>query len=134
MPSIIKERFDKDITDSIIDFLNKNIGQKLVFEDIVKLTNISRTNLKKIFKEKTGMGVMAYFNKLKIEQAKVFIRENNYNFSQIAEILGYDTIHYFSKQFKKLANMTPSEYAKSVKVYFPSPAEGETSRTPITSQ
>jgi AraC-like DNA-binding protein len=117
-PSIIKERLDDDITDDIIDFLNKNIGQRLVFDDIIKLTNMSRTNLKKVFKEKIGMGVMAYFNKLKIEQAKIFIRENNYNFSQIGTILGYDTIHYFSKQFKKLTNMTPSEYAKSVKVYY----------------
>ena len=59
---------------------------------------------------------MQYFNYLKIERAKMLIREDNYNFTQIANILAYDSIHYFSKQFKKIAKMTPSEYASSVKI------------------
>ena len=37
------------------------------------------------------------------------------NFTQISETLGYSSIHYFSRQFKKLTNMTPSEYASSIK-------------------
>ena len=37
------------------------------------------------------------------------------NFTQIAEHLGYTSIHYFSRQFKKVVGMTPSEYASSIK-------------------
>ena len=51
----------------------------------------------------------------KIEAAKELIRTNHMNFTQISAHLGYTSIHYFSRQFKKIVGMTPSEYASSVK-------------------
>lgn len=117
--SVLKERMDNDIAEDVIEFLNENIGNPLTFNDVLRYSKTSSTGLKILFKEKTGMGVMQYFNQLKIERAKMLIREDNYNFTQIAGILGYDSIHYFSKQFKKIAQMTPSEYASSVKLVLP---------------
>lgn len=58
---------------------------------------------------------MEYFRKLKIDKAKTMIREEEYNITQIANILGYNSIHYFSKQFKGITDMSPTEYARSVK-------------------
>ena len=43
------------------------------------------------------------------------IRENNLNFTQIAAILQYSTVHHFSRQFKDKFGITTSEYAKSVR-------------------
>jgi YesN/AraC family two-component response regulator len=43
------------------------------------------------------------------------MRERHMNFTGIADYLGYKSIHYFSRQFKKITNMTPSEYVASVK-------------------
>ena len=78
--------------------------------------NISPTRLKTVFKNKTGMGVVQYFRKMKMTRAKLFIRENDYNFTQSALLLGYDSIHSFSRQFKAVEGMSPREYAKSVKL------------------
>ena len=52
---------------------------------------------------------------MKIDMAKQLIRTEQMNFTQISEKLGYSSIHYFSRQFKKLTGMTPSEYASSIK-------------------
>ena len=52
---------------------------------------------------------------MKIETAKQLIRNEQMNFTQIAETLGYSSIHYFSRQFRKLTGMSPSEYASSIK-------------------
>ena len=43
------------------------------------------------------------------------IREDQYNFTQIADAIGFSSVHYFSRQFKKITGMTPSEYASSIK-------------------
>ena len=51
---------------------------------------------------------------MKIELAKSYLRENNYNVTQISEILGFSSIHYFSRQFKKKVGMSPIEYSNSV--------------------
>ena len=48
--------------------------------------------------------------------AEEMIRQGSHNFTEIAALLGYNSIHYFSRHFKKVTGMTPSEYASSVKV------------------
>lgn len=116
LSSSVKERSDADLMLRIQGYLNENVCKTLTFEDVCRFSQLSRTNLKVLFKEKTGAGVMEYFKKLKIEEAKRMIREGEYNFTEIAYKLGYSSIHYFSRHFKKVTNMTPSEYACSVKV------------------
>lgn len=59
---------------------------------------------------------MEYFGAMKIEAAQRMIREGACNFTEIAALLGYSSIHYFSRHFKKVTGMTPSEYASSVKM------------------
>ncbi|MBO7208665.1 MAG: helix-turn-helix domain-containing protein [Clostridia bacterium] len=103
----------KDMVYDITEFLKINLGRKIVFDDVVNYVHASRTTIKNAFSKETGMGVMKYYTLLKIEKAKQYIDEGNYNMSQIANLLGYDSIHYFSKQFKTITTFTPTEYAKS---------------------
>ncbi len=116
LSSSVKERSDSDLMQKIILFLEENILNPLTFDDVCKFSKLGRTNLKVLFKEKTGMGVMEYFRNLKIEEAKKMIREGEYNFTEIANKLGYSSIHYFSRHFKKSTGMTPSQYTCSVKI------------------
>lgn len=114
--SSIKEFASEDKVRIVMNFLKENINNKLTLEDICKSTLLSRSSLQKLFKETIQMSVMEYFKQLKIEEAKVLIREGNHNFTGIATILGYNSIHYFSRTFKNTTGMTLSEYASSVKV------------------
>ena len=56
-----------------------------------------------------------YFSSMKIETAKQLIRDNHLNFTEISDRLGYTSVHYFSRQFKKLTGKTPSESATSIR-------------------
>ena len=64
----------------------------------------------------TQMGISPgeYIRRVKLEESKCLIREGRMNFSKIAELLHYSSIHHFSRQFKDKFGMTPSEYAKSI--------------------
>ena len=114
--SAVKERSDEDMVKKIIAYLRDRLYENIRFEDVRQFSNLSRTNLKVLFKDKTGMSVMEFFRNIKVEEAKKMIREEHYNFTEISKKLGYDSIHYFSRQFKKITGMSPSEYASSVKV------------------
>jgi len=59
---------------------------------------------------------MEYYKITKLEKAKELIRQGDYTFTQIASVLNYSSIHYFSKIFKKYIEMTPTEYSISVKL------------------
>lgn len=106
---------DNEIFSRITDYLENNIGEHLTIEQICRSNLIGRSQLQKIFHERCKMGVIEYFSHLKIDAAKELIRTERMNFTQISEQLGYTSIHYFSRRFKKETGMTPSEYASSIK-------------------
>lgn len=97
---------EHDIINSIIQYMKVNIGENYPFEEICKTFLIGKTHRKIMFKSMTGFGVMSYFRMLKMEEAKRMIGEGRYNFTQISELLGYESLHYFSRCFKKHENMS----------------------------
>ncbi len=105
---------EEETVKSVISYLEENIGKEVHFNEIVKKAGLSSTGLKNLFKSYTGMGVMQYFSCLKIKKAKILLKEGEFNATQIAGILGYDSIHYFSRQFKKIEGISPTEYYKSI--------------------
>mgnify|MGYP003304597809 CR=1 FL=1 len=108
----VKIKKNNALLAQITDFLSENVEKKLTFEDILKHFNLSASVVKKIFREQMGCGIMDYFVRLKIDKAKELIREENYTFTEIAEILGFNTSQYFTTVFKRVSGMTPSEYAR----------------------
>jgi AraC-like DNA-binding protein len=110
-----RKGLDDGLFAEIIEFLSNNLDKNLSLEEIARHAGISKTALKQLFSQKAGCGACKYYIRMKIDRAKTYIREGNYNFTQIAELLGYGSVHYFSAQFKTTVGMTPSEYASSIK-------------------
>ena len=104
-----------EVFQEIIQYLQRNLSEHLSVVQICKENSVGRSQLQKMFHEKTGCGVIDYFCRLKIETAQKMIRQKRYNYTQISDMLGYSSYQYFSLQFKKFTRMTPSEYASSVK-------------------
>lgn len=112
--SSIKTRSDNDMVSRIIRYMEEHLCDNLSFSAICQYSAQSATNLKTIFKSVTGQGVMEYYRNLKIDQAKILLRESNGNITQIADNLGYTSVQYFSRHFKQATGMTPREYTLSV--------------------
>lgn len=104
-----------DIYNKIIFYLEEHIREFVTIEDICHDNLIGRSQLQKLFREQHQCGIIEFFTEMKVEFAKQLIRENQLNFTQISDFLGYSSIHYFSRQFKKVTGMTPSEYSTSIK-------------------
>lgn len=110
-----KSRSDTEVFNRIVGYLDEKLNTRVTIEQICHDNLIGRSQLQKIFKEQCNMGIIEYFSSMKINAAKELMRTNQMNFTQISEHLGYTSIHYFSRQFKKVTGMTPSEYASSIK-------------------
>ncbi len=97
--------------ETVIAFLNENLTKPLTINDIVKGTGIGKNSLEKIFKYKESDGVMHYFTRMKIDKARVLISEKKYSITTIAEMLGFTSIHNFSKVFKReMMGISPKKY------------------------
>ncbi len=105
----------QDSLEKIHHYMEEHIHLPLRIRQICRDNLISRSKLQNLMMQESGKGIIEYFSHLKIEKAKSMIRTGDYNFTQTAEMLGYSSIHYFSRQFKKLTGMSPSEYASSIK-------------------
>lgn len=110
-----KSKSDAEVFNRIVGYLEEKLNTRVTIEQICHDNLIGSSQLQKIFKEQCNMGIIEYFSLMKINAAKELMRTNQMNFTQISEHLGYTSIHYFSRQFKKVTGMTPSEYASSIK-------------------
>lgn len=117
LSTIAKERTEEDIIKRLESYLMEKTECNMNLQDICSFMKMSRTHLVTLFKSKKGMGVIEFYKKLKIEKAKVYIREECLNLTEISQKLGYGSIHSFSRHFSKVTDMSPSEYAKSVKSF-----------------
>jgi len=105
-----------DTFNRIVRYMQEHISEQLTIERICKDNLVGRSQLQKIFRDAQKCGVIQFFSRMKIDTAKQMIRDNQMNFTQISDRLGYTSIHYFSRQFKKITSMAPSEYATSIRL------------------
>ena len=87
----------------------------LTFEALCRSSGLCATALKSAFRCVNGMGVMEYYRRLRLEEARRLLREGRYNVTQTAEKLGYSSVNAFSRQFRALLGVTPTGYLKSVR-------------------
>ena len=102
------------LLDDIIAYMHKNIDRKLSLNSLAEHFHVSRTHIKSLFVQYKQVGAIHFFIDMKIARAKEYLRESDYNVSQIAEKLGYDNVYYFCNQFKAREKMSPLEYRRSV--------------------
>lgn len=112
-PSLLKT--DSILFNRITDYYEAHITEHIKVEHLCKEFAIGRSHLQRIFREQTGYGAIEYFCQMRISAAKRYIRENRMNLTDTAAALGYTSIYYFSKQFKKITGMSPSQYQKMVR-------------------
>lgn len=113
--NVLQRQGRQQIFEQVCRYLEANLDRKLTLSDICRESGMGRSQLQSIFRQVTGGGVMDYFGKMRTEAAKSMIRAGARSFTEIADRLGYSSVHYFSRHFKNNTGMTPSEYAQSVK-------------------
>lgn len=73
---------------------------------------ISRSLLFNKVKALTGMGIIDYVNKQRIDKSVILINTTSMNMTEISEIVGFSSLRYFSRVFKSIIGETPSNYKK----------------------
>ena len=109
-----KESMENHLVSQILEMIDDNIHSRLSVDEICESMSYSRAYISRLFKNATGYSPLEYILKKKIHEAKKLIRDDKYSFTQISDILAFDNPHYFSTVFKRVTNMSPSEYKNSV--------------------
>lgn len=94
-----------------VKILEGSIDKRLTVSDIATLCNMSAVNLKKTFTRYAGIGIMEYFNALKMNAAKRMLL-SGISVKECAISLGFQNQNYFSLTFKRICGVCPSEFKR----------------------
>lgn len=98
-----------------IKYVNENYSQNINMALVSNEVSMNYTFFSETFKEITGESFVDYLKKIRINMAKKLLRTNNLPISKISLEVGFNDEKHFSKTFKTLIGVTPSEYRKSNK-------------------
>ena len=99
----------KDIS-FIKHYLETYYHESIQLEDLASMTHLSRFYISHSFKKEIGMSPMEYLIDIRIKESKILLRTTNSSISQVADIVGFTTPTYFSKQFRKSTGISPTDY------------------------
>jgi signal transduction histidine kinase/CheY-like chemotaxis protein len=81
--------------------------------DIAEYVGISSDHLTRSFRQETGLTVVAYLNRYRVNQAKTLLRESNRTVTEIARAVGFSDSNYFSRVFRQEVGTSPSAYRRT---------------------
>ena len=101
------------ILQKAMDYICENYTMSITLNELAEHTYVSTYYLSRMFKKELGKNFVEYLNEVRIDKAKELLKDNKYKTYEVAELVGIQDPHYFSKIFKKYVNMTPTEYKDS---------------------
>lgn len=114
LPKESYQHFQNQLLENILSYIDNMICEPITVEDICNKFAMSRSSLQTLFKNNLNATPKKYISDLKLAKSKLLIKENKYTVSEIAFMLGFSSIHYFSRAFTQHFEISPSEYAQKV--------------------
>ena len=93
-----------------IDYIRNHYNEDISLEMIAGKVFVNPAYFSQLFKKETGCGFNDYLNSLRLENAKILLRQPFLKINEVADMSGYNSIAYFNRIFKKYVGVTPSEY------------------------
>ena len=104
---------DTNFHKTVIDYVEKNLSKNITSTDIAKALHINHSYFCRLFKKNFNLCFQNYLALCRIEKAKSLLKNTDLSVSEIALKVGFNSISYFTKIFKKEVSLTPNQYRKA---------------------
>ncbi len=98
------------IVSNVKKYITEHISERLVLNEVAAAFGISPNYLSQLFSKYNDQGFSEYVNSCKIRESKKLLATGRYKVYEVADMLGFESSFYFSKVFKKLEGIAPTEY------------------------
>lgn len=96
--------------DVIKDYIDRNYKKDISAKDVAGILGYSDVYFSKVFKQLFDDNFINYLTKVRIDRAKVLLKDVSFNIKEIGKSVGYADSNYFTKVFKRSIGISPSEY------------------------
>ena len=94
----------------VVSYIDDNYREKITLDELAFIFRTNRSTLCREFKNGTGKTISEYSSDKKLAAAKRKITETDKTFTEIADELNFETIHYFTRFFKKQTGVSPKTF------------------------
>lgn len=97
-----------------IRYIHRHIYQRISIQELSGHVHLNRSTLSEYFKQDTGTTITAFINAAKLKEAKYLLEDQNIDYPQIIDLLGFCNQSYFIKKFREYFGVTPQQYRNQI--------------------
>ncbi len=101
--------------DCVIEYIKNHYAERISLDELAELEHISKSYLSRKFKERTGLSVISYINRFRIERSRQFLMMSCLSIDEIAYQVGFDSPKYFHRVFKEITGESPAGFRRQFK-------------------
>ncbi len=96
--------------EKVTQYIQQNYASPISLEELAKVAIVSKSTLIQAFKLAFDTTPIKYINRIRLEKAKALLLNTDSSISEISEMVGFQSLHYFSRYFKSNEELSPVEY------------------------
>ena len=104
-----------DAVDTALTWLYAHFNEKVELKALAELAYCTESHLARVFKKETGLSVISYVHKLRIDRSVMLMAQGGKSIKEISEEVGYNNLNHFYKYFEQYMNSTPAAYMKGLR-------------------
>lgn len=114
----IQELFEKHENDAIRpirkakQYIQNHYSEQITLEEVSNEVGLSTAYFSVLFKKTEGEGFAKYMIRVRMEQAKILLRETNIPVAEVCRKVGYNDLKHFTHTFEKSVGVKPATYRK----------------------
>ncbi|MDP4181082.1 MAG: AraC family transcriptional regulator, partial [Bacillota bacterium] len=93
-----------------VDYLNNHYNEQITLGRVAENIYVSSFYLSRMFKKELGKSFIDFLTEIRVEKSKELLKDGKYKTYEVAQLVGFSDSQYFSKTFKKITGMTPTEF------------------------
>jgi two-component system response regulator YesN len=110
-----RETKDNILVSGLHEYIHSNLDKDVSLVKLAELVYLNPAYLSRVYKQITGTNISDYIYNTRLSKAKKILRESNSKVQEIALAVGFESVAYFIRSFKKSTGMTPQEYRENLK-------------------
>jgi len=101
------------VTVQAVRYIENHFKDDISLKDISDITSVSESHISRIFKRDTGINLIPWINRFRVNYSKDLLETTDLKLYDIADLSGFSNYKYYFLQFKKFVGITPGEYREN---------------------
>ncbi len=101
------ERYDR--IKPALQIMKNQLGEHLTLDKLANACHLSASHFCRLFRQITGQSPVQYLLEIRLQEATTLLKRTNKSITEIAYKVGFDNVGYFSRKFKEIYGISPSQ-------------------------